>query len=494
MSRILVSERGVAVRYGVHAGKCGLANALVLDETGACVSVVVEDNESEEEFGVPPSALEVTGDLDPDFELQAIDDENGPKFLCRWMATLMTEQESLFYEKEGYTWQVVHGSHAGSHGGFRVVEWEPTWEVVQPSPDALAAWRQRKRVLAKAARTPTPAEAPKRPRVDEDTVRTVEKPMAAAETASRSPREELRSLRALRAKLKRPELKNDELKVLLAASHDDVDAAVAVFEQQQIAHEIARPSAAPPPSPSAAAPASLAAIDVTAGSMAAYGAICTNFKPHLVFALATEVRSSPSLKAIFGGHAGCARAIDEQPRFLWLSVMSDKMHVLLAGRPTDATVDAYPGAAIDCIHPSRRGSSKVAAFEGTATLTTSWLPSNAAAYERFIRSGVEPLLLKVQMQAPSAELAARCRRTWAPSLPYKVDAPPVGMGNITLEITHGHAQPYLTNASSARPNTPRCKIVVRLVDGTGPQSMLARAGQAALQVCDTADQMQNGRA
>ena len=100
------------------------------------------------------------------------------------MATLMTEQESLFYEKEGYTWQVVHGSHAGSHGGFRVVEWDPTWEVVQPSPDALAAWRQRKRVLAKAARTPTPAEAPKRPRVDEDTVRTVEKPMAAAETAS----------------------------------------------------------------------------------------------------------------------------------------------------------------------------------------------------------------------------------------------------------------------------------------------------------------------
>ena len=87
---------------------------------------------------------------------------------------------------------------------------------------------------------------------------------------------------------------------------------------------------------------------------------------------------------------------------------------------------------------------------------------------------------------PSADVAELCRRPYASTLPYKIESPLEGVATMTLEIK-ATDRPYLTSSSSARPNTPRCKISVRLVERAGKHSLLARATEAALDVCKRAD-------
>ena len=128
---IQVSEREVSILQGEHVGKVGLVNAV---QAGQPFLYRIE-MACGAEVTIPPEHVDVTGNVDEDFELESIEDQNGDKYLCAWMATLMSPAESGAFEEDGYTLHEVVGSRV-SKGSYRVVQWEPTWEEVEPNPAA----------------------------------------------------------------------------------------------------------------------------------------------------------------------------------------------------------------------------------------------------------------------------------------------------------------------------------------------------------------------
>ena len=108
------------------------------------------------------------------------------------------------------------------------------------------------------------------------------------------------------------------------------------------------------------------------------------------------------------------------------------------------------------------------------------------------------LVLDVTVRAPSRSLAAQCRRPWATATPFQISSGMFSGEEESLRI-HVHpspgSAPYLTTPSSARPNTPRRKVCVRLEAlpaSAGNTTLLERAAAAALQVCQDADHAQRG--
>ena len=459
---ILVSERGVTLCRGTHSGATGLANAIVYNQEGVveykveltagCDAAVIGA-----EVNFPAADLRVTGAVDPDFELECIDDEKGGgRYLCRWMATLMSPKESAKYEGERYTMNAVPDS---SIGRYRVVEWEPTWEKVQPSKEALDVWCARKAALSQEqATTPLKRSCDE---LEEDTTTVAKEDAQVATSAAMA-------AAAMAAAV---------------ATTTKAQSQVATTPTKTTEAKAALPAASPATA-AGVAPIATASPSTTA-SIAVYGAVCTVWQPHMLWAFDIDAASSPA-RSIFASSSGCMQVLLERPSFVWLSVNSGAMDRLSRGMLVDGLLDAYPGEAIDSIHPSRRGTSKVVAFGGTATLANTVGSQTGSG-------GVPPgFTVSLDLVAPSSELSAKCRRQWAPHLPYQV--PPFeGQASFRLLITPS-GQPYLTRSNSARPNTPRCKVSVSLVlrQNSQYEPMLAQAAKAALEVCSQADQMQMG--
>ena len=457
--RILVSERGVAI---IHAKrfrganirqqgkKTGLVTAIELDAVrGGAVRYVVEVDQKE--VLVAPSDLRVTGEVDPDFELdeEGILDEKGSgktrQYLCSWMATLMTSDESDVFG-EGYTLSEVRGSELS--GGYRVVRWEPTWERTTPNDEALAIWKARQATFAACEGGNTAAAD------------------VACEGGNTTP----------------------------ATRHGNSDAAAGATQPASPAvwaSLIPQPSHAPAP----AAPAAPAVPRVFL-----YGAVCTVWQPHLLLTLAIDVRSSAALCAFFSARDDCMRVLEQQPAWLYVCVNASEWGELFNGRSATGILDAHAGepakGARAFLHPSRRGTSKVAAFEGTAAFEGGAGAACEGGGTRDVAS-THSIAFGVKVGAPSPSLAAQCRRPWAPALPFQVPAAAMLDGmeenlRVVMQPAPG-STPYLTGKSSARPNTPRLKVCVRLDGGsTGKTVLIARAAAAALQVCQNADKAQRG--
>jgi len=349
------------------------------------------------------------------------------------MATLMSRTESDFFEENGYTLHEV--PHAGFCGGYRVIQWEPTWEEFTPSEEALATWHRRKSAFQQGKKR----------------ARGVEGGGGASSSSDHA--------------------------IDLDAIEDD--AVSPTFKELQAEAQVqARTQQQSPPQHLQ----SITVAHTGDASRQVYGAVCSVFKPHLVFAIAGDIRDSLPLQGLFAGHEGCASAIKQRRSFLWLSVMSDQMDSFMCGQSTEGTVDAYPGEAEASIHPSRRGTTKAMAFEGEAVLSGTGGDCGLGV--------LSTLTLALQIRGPSSALSEQCRRPSTPAIPYKVEVPLRGEVSFRIEVTQAK-QPYLTNPSSARPNTPRCKVLVRLLDVVGQHSLLARAHVAALDVCTRADHAQH---
>ena len=69
--------------------------------------------------------------------------------------------------------------------------------------------------------------------------------MAARLAAGSEERRELMTVRALRVKIRRPDMQNDELRALLVAANDDVDAAAVIYSEQKDAFPDSVASAQP---------------------------------------------------------------------------------------------------------------------------------------------------------------------------------------------------------------------------------------------------------
>ena len=465
---MLVSERGVTIRRRSshsHAGAHGVANALVLgdDQSQSRSLKVAVELDGGEVVHVEPADLCVTGAIDPEFELEAIDDQASGRYLCRWMATLMSEDESQEYEMGGYTLSVV--SDTWIQGRYRVIEWEPTWETVKPSKEALDAWRVRKAALRRGANAQDSRDTHSTAADQPQAARTNRKKRSRFEGVEATV--EARAVEAATAAADggmAAEVPADAVLLI----DDGLEGATDESDDDEIASAF-RPSAAP-----------------MTGAMAVYGAVCTVWKPHLLLAIEADAAATP-VRKLFESNAACERVLGQQRSFLWLSLMSGEVAKLLRGETVGGLVDAYPGTAMDCIHPSRRGTSKVVAFEGAADLGE---PSMSDASS----SGSEApsFTLDARIHAPSDGLSVRCKRPWAPHLPHRL--PPaacVGLASLRLLVSRA-SRPYLTGANSARPNTPRCQVAISLMGDADSRAQLGRAAKAALAVCRQADAMQTG--
>lgn len=334
--RLLFSEREVVIRRGVHAGKYGNAKELVLDALSSFF--VVELAGTEHEVSVRPGDLEVTGKVELDFELEAIDDDDDASgmFLCRWMATLMSPDESSGYEEMDYTMCEVSGSDIGR---YRVVQWEPTWEATV-SEEALATWEARKVMLRRveeqaeplceASASSTSATRPKRLAAAREAGGSCEGGGAGDHRSGHAPPIVVDLLSTDDEEVSHtafvpppPALKKRRAKCAIPlADAAPLDNAIPPAAAAPLA--AAAPAAPPPPTD-------------RSSLVPAFGAVCTVWRPHLLFAVAAEVHSTPALREFFQPSPGVdlsrssrsgagSSAAPHQPRFLWLSVTSGRIH------------------------------------------------------------------------------------------------------------------------------------------------------------------------
>ena len=487
-----------------------MANAFGL-ESACCILVVVKLDASNEEVNVLPNDLEVTEELDADqdFELDFIGDQDGSNYLCHWKATIMTCEESDFFEMEGYTFHAVPHSEipnkTAQRDSFHIVQWEPTWEPREATNDvALETWRIRQAAQQPACSDKQPSSlSTSRKSPEGGTTAPRASPPDGKKRAvvviESSDEEDCYEVSEFIGKAggenKRARAKAAATVGASSTNAIDVDSLDGDDTVPAVVQGAQQPQQGQPPPQVCREGQAVPVIGrhvswTRVMGRRAYGAVCTVWQPHLVLAIDGDVRESPHLQHLFGGRSGQCAASLGQPRFLWLSVMHDHMDHFLSGGRADGVVDAYPGSANDCIHPSRQLTSKVMAFEGKVRLSGGDGGGDASGGGGGGGGASPTIFIDLQMHAPSAELSEQCRRSSTPRLPYKVETPFVGQAIVCIEVTQAR-KPYLTHPSSARPGTPRCKVHVRLLEGQGRQSLFARAYKAALDVCALADSEQN---